>query len=91
MTEKELREFAKETAGQYAPPGVRSLCRSLLEKDPDLVWLLRWAYEELEHAGGGGEECAFMRLRDRLEEQVQLTPDGWEYTDEAADTEGDMG
>ena len=41
MSEKELREFAKETAGQYAPPGVRDLCKSLLADDPDVVAGLR--------------------------------------------------
>jgi len=52
MSEKELREFAKNCAGDYAAPGVRSLCWSLLEKAPDLVWLLRWAYsQKREHEG----------------------------------------
>ena len=84
MTEKELREFAKNCAGDYSPPGVRSLCWSLLEKAPDLVWLLRWAYEQLEYAGGGGEEAALGLLIERLEKQVCLIdePPGWVWTNE---------
>lgn len=42
MSERELRKFAKETAGQYAPPGVRDLCRGLVADDPDVVKVLRW-------------------------------------------------
>ena len=37
MSEREMREFAKETASHYAPPGVRDLCKALLDKDPDVV------------------------------------------------------
>ena len=41
MSEKEVRELAKEMAGDFAPPGVRDLCKSLLEAEPDVVVLLR--------------------------------------------------
>ena len=54
-----------------------------LAGDPDLVELLRWAYEELGYAGGGGEEAAAGALIERLEKQVDLTdePPGYEYTE----------
>ena len=89
MSEKEVRETLKVLYEEFYVKEVgfddhtAEAVYGALDKDPDLVWLLRWAYEELEHAGGGGEEAVLMALRDKLEEQVELTPDGWEYTDEA--------
>ena len=55
-----------------------------LADDPDVVGLLRWAYEQLGYAGGGGEEAALGALIERLEKQVDLSdePPGWEWVEE---------
>ena len=93
MSEKELREFAKETAGQYAPPGVRELCKALLDKDPDVVAAARVCREydpgPAKTRGGKlyneGWRDAVNAVADNLERKYgfRLTDDGYEWTDEA--------
>ena len=98
MSERELRAFAKETAGQYAPPGVRDLCKALLDKDPDAVKVLEILAEAArEHEKlmddeaqdwNAGYEYGFydaaVSLALEIEKalHVRLTDDGYEWTDE---------
>jgi hypothetical protein len=52
MSEKDIRQFAKEPAGQYAPPGVRQLCKDLLADQPDMVDWVKQERKFLELVGG---------------------------------------
>ena len=101
MSEKELRAFAKETAGQYAPPGVRDLCKALLDKGPDVVAVLRILAEAArEHEKlmddevqdwNTGYEYGFydaaVSLAFEIEKalHIRLTADGYEWTEEATE------
>jgi hypothetical protein len=90
MSEKELREFAKETAGQYAPPGVRQLCRDLLADEPDVVKVLRWLKDQERalplNTPVDADWYAALKLAAKHIEQtfgIRLTDDGgWEYVGE---------
>jgi hypothetical protein len=50
MSEREIRKFAKDCAGHYAPDGVRKLCRDLLKEEPDLVALLQELKDDVQYS-----------------------------------------
>jgi len=84
VSERELRNFM-ETMDKVVPVDetVAEVREALLADDPDVVGLLRWAYEQLGYAGGGGEEAVLGALIERLEKQVCLIdePPGWEWVE----------
>jgi len=96
MSERQLRENYAQHRGPcsfimdfgHRPDVPRKKCdcglQEALADDPDVVGLLRWAYEQLGYAGGGGEEAALGALIERLEKQVDLSdePPGWEWVEE---------
>jgi len=78
-----LKTYYKPCVTNCQCPACRTV-ESIIADDPDMVGLLRWAYEQLEYAGGGGEEAALGALIERLEKQVDLSdePPGWEWADD---------
>lgn len=89
MTDKQLREAISKYQGaihlygkdEYESDVASENLDKALADWPGVARLLQWAYQELESAGGGGEECAFLRLIELLEKDVQLTETGWEWTE----------
>jgi len=84
MTERKLRYLFRSMHDDYALGGYYKMVAAAMAEEPDMVGLLRWAYEQLEYAGGGGEEAALRLLIERLEKQVDLSdePPGWEWADD---------
>ena len=84
MSERKLRYLFKSMHDDYALGGYYKMVAAAMAEEPDMVGLLRWAYEQLGYACGGGEEAVLGALIERLEKQVDLSdePPGWEWADD---------
>lgn len=90
MSEQELRDFVAKVLDSpigVTPKGWKAVTKALSEP-PDVVMLLRWAYEQHSWAKVG-TPTAYTVVRcetlwdviKELEKTVRLTADGWEWVE----------